>query len=85
MDRFGLDDLRQLLIDANGGEEIASLDGELDTPFTDLGYDSLALLELAGRVQRTYDVLMPDEAPQEMATPRLAVDYINAQLMTVGS
>jgi act minimal PKS acyl carrier protein len=53
-------------------------------PLADLGYDSLAMLELAGHVQRRYGVPIPDEAVERMTTPRSTVDYINAQFATVG-
>lgn len=56
----------------------------LDTAFSEIGYDSLALLELAGRVQREYDVPMPDDAHTRMTTPRQAIDFINSRLTDTG-
>jgi aromatase len=56
----------------------------LDTEFSEIGYDSLALLELAGRVQREYGVPMPDDAHTQMTTPRQAIDFINSRLADTG-
>ncbi|HEY8374500.1 MAG TPA: acyl carrier protein [Pseudonocardiaceae bacterium] len=85
MSQFTLDDLRRILKSA-AGDDGATLDGDvLDTEFADLGYDSLALLELAGHVQREYGVPMPDDAPQHMTTPRAALDYVNARFAEVGA
>jgi act minimal PKS acyl carrier protein len=63
-----------------GVDGSVNLDGDvLDTPFEELGYDSLALLELTGRVQRELGVPMPDDARLHMPTPRAALDYINSR------
>lgn len=81
MQKFTFIDLKRILNSCAGVDETVDLDGPvLDIEFIDLGYDSLALLELANRVQREYGVLMPDDAPHQMTTPRDAISYINAQL-----
>ncbi|HLK01033.1 MAG TPA: acyl carrier protein, partial [Streptosporangiaceae bacterium] len=56
----------------------------LDVPFEELGYDSLALLELCARVQQEYEVQIPDDAVSEMRTPRSAVGYVNERFSTKG-
>ncbi|MDZ5443315.1 acyl carrier protein [Micromonospora sp. 4G57] len=85
MTSFTLDDLRELLGSIAGVDESTDLSGDIaDVPLADLGYDSLAMLELAGHVQRCYGVPIPDEAVERMTTPRGTVDYINAQFATVG-
>jgi|GraSoi013_1_20cm_4_1032433.scaffolds.fasta_scaffold114451_1 act minimal PKS acyl carrier protein len=82
MEVFTLDDLRQIMRDCAGVDESVDLDGDIaDVEFTELGYDSLALLELASQVQRRLSVVIPDEAVQEMPTPALAVHYINTVLL----
>jgi act minimal PKS acyl carrier protein len=84
MMRFALADLARLLVACAGGDHPVDLDGsDADEPFTELGYDSLALLDLAGRVQREYGVAIPDDALGQMPTPRAAVAYINARLAGV--
>jgi len=48
-----------------------------DSLLTDLGYDSLALLEIAAVVQQRYGISVPDDCTERMTTPRAAVAYIN--------
>ncbi|MGH4024650.1 MAG: acyl carrier protein [Pseudonocardiaceae bacterium] len=85
MQKFTVDHLQELFSAALGIDAAAALHGDvLDRPFAELGYDSLALLELCGHVQRTFGVPMPDEAPQHMPTPRAALDYINACFVEAG-
>ncbi|MDG4820757.1 acyl carrier protein [Asanoa sp. WMMD1127] len=75
---FTIDDVRRIMREAAGEAESSSLDGDIgDVTFTDLGYDSLALLELAARVQQEYGVPMPDEALEHMQTPAETVTYVN--------
>jgi aromatase len=79
MAEFTIDDLRRMLPTSSG--DAGDLDAAaLDTPFTDLGYDSLALLELSSRVGREHGVPVPDDAVQRMTTPRAALDYVNGLL-----
>ena len=79
MTQFTLDDLRRIL--REGAGDSGTLDGDItDVPFTDLGYDSLALLELSSRVEREYAVPIPDDAALAMRTPGAAVAYINDRL-----
>lgn len=83
--RFTVDHLQEALCAALGIDAAAALHGDvLDRPFAELGYDSLALLELCGYVQRTFGVPMPDEAPQHMPTGHAALDYINARFVEAG-
>ncbi|MCP2341084.1 acyl carrier protein [Actinomadura rupiterrae] len=80
MGHFTLDDVRRM-IRACAGESGADLDGEIgELSFEELGYDSLAVLELAARVQREYGVAMPDESVEFMRTPEEAVQYVNGRL-----
>jgi act minimal PKS acyl carrier protein len=82
MEKFTLEDLRETMRSSAGIDEGVDLDGDIaDVEFTDLGYDSLAVLELASQVQRRYGVRIPDEAVTEMPTPRKAVDFINQRLL----
>lgn len=81
MNQFTLEDLRQILGTVAGPDEAANLHGDIaDAELGDLGFDSLAMLELAGQVQRRYGVPIPDEAIGEMTTARRTVEYVNAQL-----
>ncbi|WP_283133422.1 acyl carrier protein [Rhizohabitans arisaemae] len=83
MTTFTLGDVRRIMRQCAGESEVADLDGEIhDILFEDLGYDSLAVLEMAARVQQEYGVPMPDEAVDEMKTPGEAVEYINKRIAT---
>ncbi|KOG87803.1 actinorhodin polyketide synthase acyl carrier protein [Streptomyces varsoviensis] len=67
-----LDELKQILRESAGEDESVDLSGDvLDVPFIDIGYDSLALLETAGRVERIYGVTLVDDAVSEAETPRV--------------
>ncbi|MFI6490856.1 acyl carrier protein [Streptomyces sp. NPDC050564] len=75
---FTLDDLQRILISVAGADEGIDLDGEsADTLLTDLGYDSLALLETAAVVSREYGVTLDDEAVTAVTTPRGFVGLVN--------
>jgi act minimal PKS acyl carrier protein len=77
---FTLDDLRRILIAGAGTDESVDLDGDiLDVSFEHLNYDSLALLETAGRIEREYGVSL-DEGLTDGATPRSLLAVVNAQL-----
>jgi act minimal PKS acyl carrier protein len=79
--QINLDDLRRILREAAGADEGTDLDAEiLDRTFFDLGYDSLALLETAGRIEREYHVALDDAVVVEAETPRALLDVVNAQL-----
>lgn len=84
MQQFTVDHLQEALC-ALGVDAAAALHGDvLDRTFAELGYDSLALLELCGYVQRTFGVPMPDDAPQHMPTPHHALRYINDCVVEAG-
>lgn len=76
-----LEDLVAILRESAGEDEEVDLGGDIvDVPFTDLGYDSLALLETAGRVQRVHGIVLDDEALAVAETPRLFLDAVNQVL-----
>jgi|RhiMethySRZTD1v2_1073278.scaffolds.fasta_scaffold4218198_2 minimal PKS acyl carrier protein len=82
---FTLDELRELMQACAGVEDDIDLSADIDDiEFEELGYDSLAVLEVASHVQRKYSVPMPDECVEYMKTPRLAVEYINEQFEKAG-
>ncbi|KUN00462.1 actinorhodin polyketide synthase [Streptomyces yokosukanensis] len=81
MERLELTVLADLLREAAGDDEGAVLDeGTLDTSFLDLGYDSLALLQVTGVIERDHDVLLDEEALAEAQTPRQYLDLVNGAL-----
>lgn len=80
---FTLDDLRTVLLEAAGAEEGVDLNGDiLDTEFEVLGYESLALLETGGRIEREYGITLDEDALTESPTPRALIALVNDHLST---
>ncbi|MEV8070553.1 acyl carrier protein [Streptomyces sp. NPDC085995] len=78
---FTLDDLKRILREGSGVPEDGALDGDiLDTEFTDIGYDSLALLETASRVEREYGIELDESVIGEATTPRAFLDAVTGHL-----
>ncbi|GAA3428002.1 acyl carrier protein [Streptosporangium sandarakinum] len=82
MTQFTLDDLRECMLLAVGYDESIDLEQDiLDEPMGDLGFDSLAVMNVAREIEARYPVRVPDESLDEtMATPRRTLDYINGLL-----
>lgn len=84
MGRFTVADLVTTMRAAAGEDDSVDLDGDiLDLEFEELGYDSLALMETAGVVERDFGVDLPEEDMAEVTTPRAFVDFVNARLAAV--
>jgi act minimal PKS acyl carrier protein len=78
---FTIDDLRQVLRAAAGEGDGVSLDSDiLDVSFADLGYDSLALLETGGRIERERGIELADSTITDAETPRALITCVNEQL-----
>jgi acyl carrier protein len=76
---FTLDDLRRILLEGAGAD--VDLDSDIEnTEFVDLGYESLALLETSGRIEREYGIRLDDDAFLAASTPRALIDLVNANL-----
>ncbi|MCF6525789.1 acyl carrier protein [Streptomyces sp. JJ36] len=74
-------ELTTLLRECAGEEEGVNLDGDvLDTPFIALGYDSLAVLQTTGRIERDYEVTVDEDAVAEAETPRQYLELVNEAL-----
>ena len=80
MSHFTLDDLLRIMRECAGEDDAVALSADAaDVPFTDLGYDSLALMETASRVEREYEVSIPEEALAEIETPAAFVALVNRE------
>lgn len=55
-------------------------DANLDASFDDLGYDSLALLQVTGMLQREYGLSFSDDQFVEADTPRKLLTLANQQI-----
>ncbi|MFI7012204.1 acyl carrier protein [Streptomyces sp. NPDC050145] len=75
---MNIDDLRRILVECAGDDGTGSLDGDiLDTPFADLGYDSLALMETASRIKQEFGVVILDEDIATVETPRVLLRIVS--------
>ncbi|MFE6721734.1 acyl carrier protein [Streptomyces albidoflavus] len=81
---FTIQDLKRILREGAGADEAVDLDGDiLDRDFEALGYESLALLETGGRIEREFDIELDDEIFADHPTPRSLVEAVNKQLKAV--
>lgn len=76
---FSRSDLARLLRESAGEERPGLLEGDvLDVSFSDLGYDSVAVLQLIGLIERERDVQLADETVTDAPTPRALLEVVNA-------
>jgi minimal PKS acyl carrier protein len=80
-DRLTIDQLRTILLEAAGEAEVSDAGDDIeDTEFTDLGYDSISLLEAAGRIERDRGVKLDDDVIVSARTPRALLAVVNERL-----
>ncbi|MGH4025632.1 MAG: acyl carrier protein [Pseudonocardiaceae bacterium] len=78
MRKVTLDDVRRILIACAGDQDEGGLSGDIsDTEFEALGYDSLALLETAARLNQEWGVEIRDGQISELKTPRQLLAAVN--------
>jgi act minimal PKS acyl carrier protein len=78
---FSLDDLRKIMRSCAGLADSVDLTGDIGgVSFKDLGYDSLAVLQMASSVENELAVPIPDDAAENLTTPQSLVDYVTAHL-----
>lgn len=78
---FTLDDLKEVMRACAGVTESVDLDSDIaDVTFEDLGYDSLAVLEMAAKLQNHLGVVIPDDVAEQLPTPRALAEYVNIRL-----
>jgi act minimal PKS acyl carrier protein len=81
MAEFTLANLKTALVAAAGQDEAIDLDGDImDMEFSELGYDSLAILETASHVERGFNMRLPEDAVGTKQTPRAFIDFVNSIL-----
>lgn len=81
---FTLDDLKRILREGAGTDDAVDLDGDiLDTEFTALGYESLAMLETFGRIEREYGIDLAEDTLTDDLTPRRLIGTITEQVSGV--
>lgn len=85
MSTFSLDDLRKILTGVAGEDESVDLSGDISrVPFEDLGYDSLALLEMAARIGQEYGIRISDDEAADFETPGDVIAAVGAALSGTG-
>ncbi|MCW3840383.1 acyl carrier protein [Micromonospora yasonensis] len=73
-----LDDLREIMTTC-GVEDGVDLYADItDVPMEDLGYDSLARLQIAALIKDRTAVAIADDKVLELETPRELLDFVNA-------
>jgi act minimal PKS acyl carrier protein len=81
--KFTLNDLKRILLDGAGADDAGDLGGDiLDRDFVELGYDSLALLETGGRIEREFAITLDDSVLIEASTPRSLIEAVNDHIAT---
>jgi minimal PKS acyl carrier protein len=78
---FTLDDLRRYMRECAGVAESVDLDGNIgEQTFDDLGYDSLAVLEVTAKLTNHLGVAIADDVADQSLTPLALTEYVNARL-----
>ncbi|MBB5802202.1 act minimal PKS acyl carrier protein [Saccharothrix ecbatanensis] len=84
MGKFTMEDLVRVMRAAAGEDGQVDLDEKVrQCGFDELGYDSLAVLETASRVEREYGVILDEEAMALVETPTQFVALVNGQLASL--
>jgi minimal PKS acyl carrier protein len=79
---LSIEELSKILRTAAGVDETLDIDGDiLDLTFEQLGYDSLALLETCGLIEREHGIELEDAMLADANTPRGLLVVVNAQLV----
>lgn len=79
MSELTMDELTVILRECAGAAEEVDVEpaDAPDISFVELGYDSLALLQVAGTVKRIYGVDLPDDDVIGVETPQALLQLIN--------
>jgi acyl carrier protein len=85
MSQLTLDGLREIMLQCAGADESVDLHRDiLDIEFEELGYDSLAMLETAGHIKRTYGAQL-DDTVVEARTPRELIALTNNAILAAAA
>lgn len=79
--RFTIEDLQALLnADPDTDDAQDVVEANIDREFADLGYDSLAVLELASQLRRHYGVHIADDELTDLPTPARLLAHVNRSI-----
>jgi acyl carrier protein len=73
------DELRQIIAEVTEVEDIPE-----DTPFADLGIDSMMAIEIVADVEKAYDVTIAEEELEELINLQAVYDKVQAKLDKAG-
>jgi acyl carrier protein len=73
------DELRQIITEVTEVEDIPE-----DTPFADLGIDSMMAIEIVADVEKNYDVTIAEEELEELINLQAVYDKVQAKLHEAG-
>lgn len=76
-----MEEFQAIMFAAVGGDG-ANFVADTGQEFEDLGYDSLALLEAGGRIEREYGISLDDSVLTGSTTPQSFVDAVNQVIST---
>ena len=77
MSEFGFEDLKRILVDRVGLDDIPDDPG---VSFDDLGLDSLAFVEVQLAMEQEWDVVISDEEAHSIRTLADATEFMNRKL-----
>ncbi|MHA6763597.1 acyl carrier protein [Streptacidiphilus sp. PAMC 29251] len=85
MSPYTLQQLTAKLRECAGAAEGVDLDGDVaDISFVELGYDSLAILQVTGVIGRELGIQISDDAAAEAECPRTLLKMINESPLNQG-
>ncbi len=73
------DELRQIIAEVTEVEDIPE-----DTPFADLGIDSMMAIEIIADVEKKYDVSISEDELSELTNLRAVFDKVQEKLAEAG-
>ncbi|RPF24894.1 acyl carrier protein [Streptomyces sp. TLI_185] len=80
---LSLDGLVATIRRCAGDSDVAALDGDiLDVSYQDLGYDSVAVLEIFAELGSEHGIAISDEEVFETMTPRQTLDLVNSRTVS---
>lgn len=84
MNELTIHELNIILTECAGDpEEAMPLAEAPDEPFSELGYDSLAIIEAHSKIEQNYGIALPD-AVSDLHTARELVSFVNSLLVPAG-
>lgn len=81
MAKFTQADLVGYIRQAAGEDDGFDLDGDIaETTFADMGYDSVAMVEVTLAVERELGITLPEDGTSKDSTPKEFVEQVNELL-----